>query len=131
MNWTSYLRTAKAVMVDVLGAQDLDALRIGMEMLPYSLHEIGKDHPDAWIWLNRAYKPLGLRGGEWFNYAEFEHLHVGRNDRRIADLIPKCNAVDHADHLFLFADHTDPRRSLSLANRYFDLLLLVDCGGKP
>lgn len=48
--------------------------------IPYCLHETSSD--GVYILLNRFYKPLGLDGGEWVNYEDFQNLqfNIPMND---------------------------------------------------
>jgi len=41
--------------------------------IPYYLHEADEQN---FIWLNRAYKPLGIKTNEYVDYMQFPWLHV-------------------------------------------------------
>lgn len=82
--------------------------------LPYGCLEF-KD--DAYILVNRHYKPVGQVGQEWANYEDFPHLRMHLvEDQRKRFTLPR------ASDAFLFNDGCPPWHSRADAATYLDRL---------
>jgi hypothetical protein len=117
-----YLKAAAEALGNVRSINQIPALR---PFLPYVLHPIDERQPyGGFIWLNRAYKPLGTSTLERVDYAHFPHLHVTTPQR---DAIVK-GLVSHADFddcqilkgigaAWIYEDHCCPRLSMRFVRR--------------
>lgn len=133
MDWTEGFAAAVYAMRSAVGdpwsgrSTNIRAVLAAKPLLPYVLHPV-PDMPDVWIWVNRAYKPLGTAGG-WARYQDYAHLHVNRDDPRIARLKDRCLDWGAGDGVALFNDNGAPWLDVHRARRYADLLKLVDYEG--
>ena len=92
-------------------------------LLPYCLHPV--DDEQTLIWLNRAYKPLGVMTltREWVRYAEYPWLHVAPSDPRISRLLTihcqKTRVLSGGMGFFLFGDRrNNPYQNKDSALQY-------------
>jgi hypothetical protein len=82
--------------------------------LPYCLHEAGEVREDAFIWLNRDYKPLGIATNERVDYGKYPWLHVSKDE-----------SVAIRGRFWLFGDLNPPWDSKKDAERLLSLMRLL------